>query len=824
MITKMEMAFSAEEDAIEKRTDIHRTVREIVSDLRALLARRRQALLVLSAFLCTLSLSAQDFLRLSGTVTGANGEGIPYATVAVPKEQRGTHTDADGRYTLELPAGSYTVEASSVGYGSVSKRVEGRGARKIDFVLQESAVALGEVQVFGQNEAGLKSLGGYSVTSLDVRSVAPSARSLTGVLQRMSGVKLRETGGVGSDFNLVLNGLSGSAVRYFIDGMPLEAAGKGFTLSNLPLNLIDRIDVYKGVVPSELAQDALGGAVNIITKRSGRSYLDASISYGSFRTLKAELSGQYLFPRSGVMVRPTVSFTSSKNNYLMKGVELWDEAAYEYRTFDMPRFHDGYRSLLGQIEVGVTDKSWADEAFVTLSGATSHKEIQTGEKQTIVVGEGTRDVTSLGATLKYTKRNLFVPGLRAKLFASYAANKTLVTDTAYKAYAWDGSWVPSSFTEVTGRERSIRHYDRPQVTVRANLDYAVGRSGSLDFNYLFSHTNNHRYDDYDEEFVPTDDVMDKHVFALSYRHSFMEDRLTGTVFLKDYLFHAKLEQQDHEFITGFLGLDPESTKNHSGYGATLRYTLFEPLSLKASFEKSVRLPAAHEFLGNGLTVWPNFRLRPEQAHNFNLGLYGDAGFGHGNHTLSYELTAFGRLVTDYIMRQITGDRESQYVNIAATNVYGIEGEISYSYCDVWHAVLNATYLDERNQTRINVRGMEDPTFGNRLPNRPYLFANLMLSWTNRDPFGLRGHRILLGYTLNYVHDYYLNWEAYGSKDTKAVIPEQYPQNLTASWYFPGDRISLTLECDNLLDQTVYDNYMLQKPGRSFFAKLRFFLE
>ena len=64
-------------------------------------------------------------------------------------------------------------------------------------------------------------------------------------MNRASGVKIREEGGVGSDFDLSINGLSGNSVRYFIDGIPLDSKGSYVTLANLPVNLIDRVEIYK---------------------------------------------------------------------------------------------------------------------------------------------------------------------------------------------------------------------------------------------------------------------------------------------------------------------------------------------------------------------------------------------------------------------------------------------------------------------------------------------------------------------------------------------------------------------------------------------------
>ena len=54
------------------------------------------------------------------------------------------------------------------------------------------------------------------------RQIVNSLNNLNDLVNRTTGIKVREQGGVGSDFDLSINGLSGNSVRYFLDGMPLD--------------------------------------------------------------------------------------------------------------------------------------------------------------------------------------------------------------------------------------------------------------------------------------------------------------------------------------------------------------------------------------------------------------------------------------------------------------------------------------------------------------------------------------------------------------------------------------------------------------------------
>jgi outer membrane cobalamin receptor len=73
--------------------------------------------------------------------------------------------------------------------------------------------------------------------------------------------------------------MSGKAVKFFIDGVPLEMLGKGVDLSTLPVNMADRVEIYKGVVPVHLSTDAMGGAVNIISPSASKTiWMPGSVS------------------------------------------------------------------------------------------------------------------------------------------------------------------------------------------------------------------------------------------------------------------------------------------------------------------------------------------------------------------------------------------------------------------------------------------------------------------------------------------------------------------------------------------------------------------
>lgn len=782
--------------------------------------KRSSALAI--CFLFPLLLWAQEKVTLSGKILDGDGHPIPAVAVAVEDTSLGTYSEEDGTYLLRLEPGSYRIAVSCLGYEPVREEIRLTRDTRRDFSLKGQDVRLESVEIYGKSKSQRLKEGAFAVNALDVKGVTASVNNLNTLVNRTTGIRIREEGGVGSDFELSINGLSGNSVRYFMDGVPLDTKGSGVTLANLPVNLIDRIEIYKGVVPAHLGADALGGAINIITKEERRNYLDASYGAGSFHTHKADLNAQLVEKRTGLVFRPSLGVNYSKNDYMMKGVELWDEESRKYVPRDRKRFHDDYLSLWGQLEMGVTGKPWADAFFVSASYTQVNKELQTGSIQSKVYGMAERQSHAWNLSARYRKDRFMVDGLRLNASLSQTWDHALTVDTAFRKYDWNGNFIESSRNEITGRARSLRHYDRPLTIVRGNLDYAFNERHSLNFNYLLSRTGNDRYDEIDPEFEPSNDVLAKHILGLSYSQSFLGGRMRNTFFLKDYINHLNIQQQDLSWITGSDEIPSSSTKNHVGYGLGSRYTFREALSLKASYEHSVRLPLARELLGNGTTIYPNVRLNPENSHNVNAGVYGSVRLAP-RHLLYYEVNGFYRDVNDYIHAVISEiEGMMQYENVSSVDIKGVEGEVRYQWGDYLQAIANCSYQDARDKDRLKDDGKPSISYNNRVPNRPWLFGNAELDIIIPDLL-MKESKLRIGYDYQYVHWFFLTWEGYGSLASKSRIPTQHLQNARLAYSWKGERYTLSLECNNLFDRLVYDNYMLQKPGRSFFCKFRFFI-
>ena len=230
---------------------------------------------------------------------------------------------------------------------------------------QQDTIHLAEVTVVSAGVSRVKN-SAYNAVAVDTKGMLNTTKTLSEALAKAPGLKLRESGGVGSDMNLMLDGFSGKHVKVFIDGVPQEGVGSSFGLNNIPVNFADRIEVYKGVVPVGFGTDAIGGVINIVTnKKRRRWFVDAAYSYGSFNTHKSHVNFGQTF-RSGFTYEINAFQNYSDNDYYVDA-PVFDFATNSLNTKELhrvKRFNDTYHNEAVVAKVGFVGKPWADRLLL----------------------------------------------------------------------------------------------------------------------------------------------------------------------------------------------------------------------------------------------------------------------------------------------------------------------------------------------------------------------------------------------------------------------------------------------------------------------------
>ena len=382
-------------------------------------------LAILAICLLSLNLTAKDMTgMISGKVLSSDGEPVDYATVYLKGTAFSGTTNDKGIYHITAPIGNYTIVFSSVGFEKleIKTSIKAEDRTKLNVKLKP-ATQLAEVIVVGNTLSKVKN-SAFNATAVDTKELVNTTKTLSEALSKAPGMKIRESGGVGSDMAVTMDGFSGKHVKVFIDGVPQEGVGSSFGINNIPVNFADRIEVYRGVVPVGFGSDAIGGVINIVTpRRQRRWFLDASYSYGSFNTHKTYLNfGQTL--GNGFKYEINAFQNYSDNDYWVDApVENFSTGGINKNKLEhVRRFNDTYHNEAVVARIGFVNKPWADRLMAGFTYSHMYKEIQTGVRQEIVYGQKHRHGYSLIGALEYGKRNLFTQGLDVALNANYNRN------------------------------------------------------------------------------------------------------------------------------------------------------------------------------------------------------------------------------------------------------------------------------------------------------------------------------------------------------------------------------------------------------------------
>ncbi|REA58048.1 TonB-dependent receptor [Dyadobacter luteus] len=773
---------------------------------------------------CTLLSFAQKS-AVHGTVKSSDGEVLPGATISVKDNSQGTFTDARGNFKLDkLKAGRVSLVATFLGYESQIREVVLKDGddQRVDFKLSTGARELEEASVIGLTEAKETSKLAFNVTAIDAKQLHNTTLDLSNVLDRVSGVRVRESGGVGSSFNFSLNGFTGKQVKFFMDGIPMDNFGSSFQLNNIPVNLADRIEVYKGVVPIWLGADALGGAVNIVTNPNRRNYLDASYSYGSFNTHRTAINTG-ITTENGFTFQVNAFQNYSDNNYWVNVDVVPDLNTGLYVPMRVRRFNDTYRNETVITNVGVVNKKFADRLTIGMTLGQNKAEIQTGNRMYDVYGERRRKGNIVMPSIRYSKNDLFVKGLNLSFNGNFNFGQEQSIDTAYKQYNWLGGFIYKGNPDTPGGEsaRTLYKFRNNNGLFNANLSYQISAKHSIVINNTFN-----TFDRQGEDELKPDDKGNKmpqkttkNVIGIGYRFD-LNSKWNTSLFFKEYIQNSSSYNiLNDEYYT------QQNKFTQEGYGVATTYFLLPNLQLKGSFEKSYRLPENDEMFGDVINLASNFSLRPESSQNFNLGVNYTTSLNKIHH-FYFDGNVIYRSAKDFIRPSVYTSYNravQQMVNLRNVTNSGADAEIRYSFKRLFTAGINVTYQNILNNTKYEGQtSTVSPVYKDRIPNMPYLFGNGNASLVFQN-IGRQGNTLTIGYNMLYVHEYYLRWPSQGAASSKLTIPEQIAHDANVTYSLANGKYNIAVECRNIADALLYDNFSLQKPSRSFNVKLRYFI-
>ena len=785
---------------------------------------KKYILVILSICLLSLNLSAKELTgMISGKVLSSDGDPIDYATVYLKGTNYSSTTDEKGLYHISAPAGSYTVVFSSVGFEKleVKASVTAKERTKLNVKLK-SDNQLAEVIVVGNTLSKVKS-SAFNATAVDTKELENTTKTLSEALSKAPGMKIRESGGVGSDMAVTMDGFSGKHVKVFIDGVPQEGVGSSFGINNIPVNFADRIEVYRGVVPVGFGSDAIGGVINIVTpKRRRQWFVDASYSYGSFNTHKSYINfGQTL--GCGLKYEINAFQNYSDNDYWIDApVEDFATGGINKNKLEhVRRFNDTYHNEAIVAKIGFVNKPWADRLMAGFTYSHMYKEMQTGVRQEIVYGKKHRHGHSLIGSLEYGKRNVFTRGLDVAFSANYNRNVTVNVDTSSVKYNWRGETDRLNTPGEQSYQNSRANNNNWSATFTTN--YRLSDKHLFTLNDVFN-TFNRSNDDLLTSIVSTDEIAKittKNIVGISYRYT-PNSKFNFTVFGKQY----------HQYVSGPAAttaaqdtyVKSSRAVDAFGYGAAGTWFMPVGFQLKASYEKAYRLPTIEEMFGDEDLEVGDMSLKPESSHNVNLNLSYNASFG--SNVIYVEAGFIFRDTRDYIQRNILalsgGKSAATYVNYGKVDTKGFSLSARYNFSKWVSLGGNFTQMNVRyNMKTAMGSSVANVAYRERMPNQPYMFADSDINFYWHG-LGRKSNVLTVTYDNQYTHKFCYYASNIGSNNNDYMVPNQFSHNLSVSYSLKNGRYNLSFECRNFTNERLYDNFSLQKAGRAFYGKVRIY--
>lgn len=765
--------------------------------------------------LLTLSFAAFSQQQYSGTINdAATQEPLVGASVFIKSLKKGTTADKNGKYALNIPKGTYYVEVSFIGYKTQTRQIAiTNKAVKQNFRLEPSVEALDAVQITAKSKAREIQEQATPVSVITMDQIQGAVSNVQELLTKTSGIKIRRSGGVGSTSRVSLRGLEGKRVGLFINGTPLADQSDHIDLNDIPIDLIERIEVYKGIVPAKFGGSAIGGAVNIVTKEYPPQYTDISYSLQSYNTHNASLVYKRNNKEKGYEYGAGGFYTYSANNY----------------EFDSPfqpglrvkRDHDVFEKKLiaGAFKA---KKWWFDAVEIEPVIIQTRKEIQ-GVKHNIQ--EAVSYATAMAMATKLEKEDFLIEGLDFENSLLYAYTIFKFQDKAKQRYNWDGSTYPAA-TSLGGEIGTNPNDSRNQkhtLLQKANLNYILNKNSSLNLNTVFNYAHGIPKDDLKDQVIGRktnfNSTMKSFVSGLNYQTHFFNKKLSNSASVKYYQYNIKTTMVA---LAGIGEPKPHNySKNDFGFSNAIRYRFTPELLIKASYAYDVRLPSENELLGDGFIIAPAGNLEPERSNGFNIGLMYDHS-NNKNNRLQLELNLFYTELENMI-RFTGGFLQSQYQNFGQMRTKGIEGDIKWDATNFLYLYANATYQDLRD-TREKAIGssLENPTKGDRMPNIPYLYANAGFELHKKNLFGGKEQNSKFYFESLFVEEYFYDFEQ--SIHQTRRIPRSISYNLGLEHSFKNKNIIIGLQINNITNEILISEFQRPLPGRTLGLKLRYIMK
>ena len=742
------------------------------------------------------------------------------ASVILENSNIGTISNHIGMFRMKLPSkSSRRIKVQYMGYKSrniiLNKKLCVNDSICCNVELQPKNNILSDVIVLGKSKAQRHREVPSAITIIDSQELKYKTATLNEILDNAAGIKVAQQGGLGNASRIIIQGMDGKRIGIFINGMPMGNSDE-FQFSSIPIDMVDEVEIYKGIIPAWLGGDGLGGAVNIRLKDFKKNHLEMAFEAASYNTYIGSLQLKHYLGKTSTALHAGATMNYAKNNYSFS-------SPFELGRI-IHRDHDAYTH--GGFNVGISSQQWWFDQFdLTLSADYYRKEIQGGlmNVQNNIQHAFTR--TRSASTSLSLEKSFLKGKLTAQFHSIIGFSLVNQVDTSHYCYDFIGNRFPSgSGRGEIGAVPNDSHDRHTTVRELLNLTYKIGN------NQLVTWTTNYRYGCK----MPKDELADSYsrlptsgypsrlhsiVSGLTHELKLYGGKFTNELGIKLFNHHSEVLP----FAEAIMLQDKlKASTNHStmaGWSEAMALHLLpnNALTLKASVQSTVRMPIAEELFGDGVLLLPSEKLRPERSFNINAGAiwlinamrYPQVRIG---------INSFYMSAKDMI-KLMYSSMNMAYDNIGKVRVMGIDMEME-SKLNRWLDLQgNITWQDARDMRKEAVGGGENFHYRYRIPNMPYLFGNVGVR-LHKDGLLSKSSSSAFASTFAFTKAFSYNWEA--SKHNTMLIPARYCWDVAVHHSF-NKRCQLSFEIRNILNRENWAEFRYPMERRTFHLKMKYII-
>ena len=735
-------------------------------------------------FLFTSTLTLAQQATFKGKIS-AEGKPVLGADVILRKGQevKGTSSQASGDYQVKVPAGTYKLTISSVGFKTITQDI-----------------SLTENEVLSKNfslEKDLLEIDQVVVTA--TRNIIPQYKSpvvvskVTGhIFETTQSLSLAEglnfTPGLRTETNcqncgfnqLRINGLEGSYSQILVNGRPVFSSLAGvYGLEMIPANMIDRVEVVRGAGSVLYGGNAIGGTVNILTKDPTRNTFSVG---NSLSLLKDGSPDNTLFANASVV-----------SDDFDKGLTLF---AYQRNRKPYDSNEDGYSEItkLHNTTFGA-DAFWnpTENSKVKLNLNSINEFRRGGNKFDLLPHES--DIT------EQLRHRILAGDLAFERFSDDLAHKfSLYTSAQYTDrdgyYGGGLGYAVNSKADFDNLSADDQEEYFKALAKYGHTTELVGVGGAQ---YAYTITpelnlslgSEYKYDKVNDNYIGQNRSVDQVV------------RTYGNYLQVEWNPAKKLtllggSRYDYVDIKGsyrFAGVDKDSNKQISKFvpRLTAMYDITETLKLRGSFAQGYRAPQAFDedlhtevLDGDPIFVELDKDLTSETSNSYTASL--NYTKREGNTQANLILEGFYTHINNRFINQDLTDigNIKHKLKTNATDhlkIMGVNVEANFAFGSQWIWQTGFTYQQSRFSEQQTIWENEDPTdpkkiSSDRVMRSPELYGYTTLSYTPIAALKLSYNGVFTGqmYVPHVI-------EAQSGEQVIVKSPNFYEQNLRAAYTF-----------------------------------------